>query len=475
MKYLVRKMMKGVLLVMLMIVSVACSDDAVGGEKVKAFEEWFVASGGVINKLEIRMFQDDFDEPLRGIAAAEDIYEGDVLLKVPPNTMIAESNLLSESYAANDSCLPSLFLHLRQSPLHETVLFLLYTRTRPASYWAPYINILPTSFDTPLTFTTRQLAELKGSSILGFTKSKLRAVQRHYEDILEGIETMPGDECRDLQQFTFDEFLWALNVIWSRAFTVPQVRHDGTVGGRQAGVVPFADMFNAAPPKDSEYATAMDVTVDATTGGLIYTAIRPIPSGEQILVRYSRNLASAQYLFDYGFIPIAENPHDVVVLTIPLPDSPLLDAKIAALQKAGFAVYGEEADLRIYRSRFPLHVIGAMRIILAESDYLLSRARENALAGKFGEAIDFANEEVVLRTLEAKLLHSLAQYPTSLNDDQKKWNAEKDASRPLSRRKKLALLLRIGEKEILRNTLSQIRQMRRDLASGVKAPHSHDM
>ena len=45
-------------------------------------------------------------------------------------------------------------------------LFSVLEKNSPASYWEPYINVLPSKYSTVLYFTPEDFAELKGSPAL---------------------------------------------------------------------------------------------------------------------------------------------------------------------------------------------------------------------------------------------------------------------------------------------------------------------
>jgi histone-lysine N-methyltransferase SETD3 len=58
---------------------------------------------------------------------------------------------------------------LRHMPNVAMALFLLLERfnTDSPSFWAPYLNMLPSTYTTVLYFTSQELQELKGSPTLG--------------------------------------------------------------------------------------------------------------------------------------------------------------------------------------------------------------------------------------------------------------------------------------------------------------------
>ena len=55
---------------------------------------------------------------------------------------------------------------LRTMPNVALSLHLVLEKNSPASYWEPYINVLPSKYSTVLYFTPEDFAELKGSPAL---------------------------------------------------------------------------------------------------------------------------------------------------------------------------------------------------------------------------------------------------------------------------------------------------------------------
>lgn len=70
--------------------------------------------------------------------------------------------------------------------------------------------------------------------------------------------------------FTFDEFLWALSILWSRAFAIE------IEGKETRGLVPVADLFNAPSAKDH----MVKVQAQMSKGALTYVASADIAAGE---------------------------------------------------------------------------------------------------------------------------------------------------------------------------------------------------
>ncbi|VFQ93004.1 unnamed protein product [Cuscuta campestris] len=102
------------------------------------------------------------------------------------------------------------------------ILFLMVERLRKNSSWKPYFDILPTKFQNPLWFTDDELSELKGTTLYRATdlqKQKLHHLfYEKMKKLAEELLTLDGFPGRKI---TFEDFLWANSVFWSRAQNIP--------------------------------------------------------------------------------------------------------------------------------------------------------------------------------------------------------------------------------------------------------------
>jgi len=111
----------------------------------------------------------------RGIAAAVDIDEGDVVVEIP-------EALLFNAKRAHESELAPIFAEVEGLDDDSVLLlFLIYEKfVNPSSKWKPYFDSLPQTFSTALGFDVYELLELDGTSLMEETiavKEHIRGVR----------------------------------------------------------------------------------------------------------------------------------------------------------------------------------------------------------------------------------------------------------------------------------------------------------
>ncbi|KAL5565492.1 hypothetical protein UlMin_028656 [Ulmus minor] len=102
------------------------------------------------------------------------------------------------------------------------MLFLTVERLRQNSSWRPYLDMLPTTFGTPLWFTDDELFELKGTTLHRATELQKKGLLSLYEDkvkhLVKKLLTLDGSSEREV---CFEDFLWANSIFWTRALNIP--------------------------------------------------------------------------------------------------------------------------------------------------------------------------------------------------------------------------------------------------------------
>jgi hypothetical protein len=75
------------------------------------------------------------------------------------------------------------------SATNFSALFLLYELSQPSSLWNAYFATLPSSFDTTLFWSERELAELQGSDLKHYAASRNAMVDRGYDSTISPLLT----------------------------------------------------------------------------------------------------------------------------------------------------------------------------------------------------------------------------------------------------------------------------------------------
>ncbi|KAF7376573.1 Ribosomal lysine N-methyltransferase 4 [Mycena sanguinolenta] len=470
--------------------------------------EWFHSSGGHLDQSSVGFSV--FPDCGRGAVALKDIPEGHVLFRIPRGILLSTET----------STLPGLIGldRWRDAKMHMgwvgLILCMMWeTAQGSTSKWSGYLDSLPKTFDTPMFWSDVELAELKGTSVVDklgkadaeqdFTEKLLPLVQVSTPTNADAMNSARRQSRPDIFPSETIPIYYTLEIyhvmgsrILSRSFDVekdeseedtetdgaantslgsamdvdlPQEEtesvHDGDSQHadedeeeeESSGVsmVPLADMLNAR--YGSENAKLFYEKED-----LRMVSTKLIKSGEQIWNTYG-DLPNAELLRRYGHVdmlplPNGElgNPGDVVEITADLAvavlqtDEAMTKERIDWwLEQGGDDVVVLESDLEI-----PLALVSLIRLLRLTSDEW-----EKTVAKDKVPKPKLDNE--VLDVVRAVLERRLNEYPSTLNDDIQLLGDE-----TLSLTKRLALVVRTGEKRILQNTLQKIKIQQLDAKKG---------
>lgn len=234
-----------------------------------------------------------------------------------------------------------------------------------ASRIAPWIDMLPKTFGTPLMFSEEQLEELRGTPLYraqAVVRSRLQELWTRMQPALSSLlEGQPGVS----RQATFEDLMWAYSVFWSRGQSLPVPTRSGAASRLlaedpkadahallevQEGIVPGLDFCNhhATAPK-CWWEVVVPATPPPSTGrqagpgagrqpeedpgssssssgsgspGLPQVQLRlhagaRVQPGEELLISYGEK-SNEELLMLYGFA-VPGNPHDHIMLHCPLP------------------------------------------------------------------------------------------------------------------------------------------------------------
>jgi len=141
--------------------------------RLQRFREWLLVNGVQFHGCEIRASSKEKQAGL-GVFATEDNTQG-VLMVTPLILAITPMTVLQDPLLGPQYC--SLFEEGDVDDRLLIMLFLLIEHARgESSFWAPYLDVLPSKFGTPLSYSEEELLELKGSSLFHATQQQLRAL-----------------------------------------------------------------------------------------------------------------------------------------------------------------------------------------------------------------------------------------------------------------------------------------------------------
>lgn len=376
-----------------------------------------------------------------GLRATKELKKGEHFISIPRRIVMSNDTAVSASYGTilrSDQLalgMPSLMLAMH----------VLLERLNPDSFWRPYLDCLPTSFQLPLFFTMAELSQLQSSPVyydaLKLHKSTIR--QYCYMDSLfrkAGHLNVPS--------FTYDDFRWAIAVVMSRQNRIP--KRGGREGEHVLALIPGWDMCNG---RAGEITTYFDSDRDESHS----CTIEDVKAGDPIYICYGNRPNSKLLLFQ-GFI-LDPHPDDTYEFTIQLDDShPLAKLQRMLLTRAnlqspqGF-ILPFDPDTAEYQAL--MYWIRVATLETKEEAASAMKAGGGTGAGGLDkDALNEAHHRRSWQLLYDRLHDLLGEYVTSEDDDYKQLSGVdgKTAASNIM----LAIKLRWLEKRELREALHLI-------------------
>eukprot|EP01025_Chloroclados_australasicus_P056176 TRINITY_DN6907_c1_g1_i2.p1 TRINITY_DN6907_c1_g1~~TRINITY_DN6907_c1_g1_i2.p1 ORF type:complete len:272 (-),score=30.35 TRINITY_DN6907_c1_g1_i2:259-1074(-) len=241
------------------------------------------------------------------------------------------------------------------------------------------------------------------------------------------------------QFVTYEDYCWALMTIWSRAMDFP------VEGSNQhmRCVVPFMDLFNTAVDAPLSHALDLDRKV------LMIIAQKGYRIGEEITISYGDRIPNHQLVLFYGFA-LDSPKHHQVELYVPFnPQDPLFELRKQLLGQISGSGDGEASQkpyLLTNDNPLPLKLLQSVEIQGMTHEVLLGAGVE---LSEDQTQQEFKFSQAAIDALESAINAMLQQY----NQDCRIDAQDSDNSRT-------AKILVQGEKDILLEALSRLRQLR---------------
>jgi hypothetical protein len=367
---------------------------------------------------------EDFELSGRGLLARKEITQGEEIVRIPTKVLMTKAaavRVLGPRVVG-----PELgeYLALALLLMHERAL-------GGASFWAPYINLLPDVEEVGQTWTwsEEELEMLTGSGVLVQTASLKAKLRREFDTLTAQVIQPNG---LDASAFTYESFQWAMCMLFSRAI---DLRETG-----ELALVPYADLLNHSPYANS-YFFYNSVPLSSEREVCLY-ADRLYAKNDQVLISYGQK-SNGELILLYGFV-VDRNLFDEVEITVSLDESdPRYDEKVTFLRGQGLQ---PSMAFPLLIDRYSSELTQFLRLCCVTpqmgplGDY------------KYAERISSSNERAAMQVLRTGCLEALAQYPDSEEDDRKLMeNGKMFATLP--RNARMAVKLRRNEKRILHRTI----------------------
>jgi histone-lysine N-methyltransferase SETD3 len=258
------------------------------------------------------------------------------------------------------------------------------------------------------------------------------------------------EKIENFSQFSFDKFCKARCIISSRVFgiTIHNIKTDA--------LVPFADLLNHRRPRQTQW------FYNDEKDAFIVQAIENIDKGREIFDSYGKK-SNARFLLNYGF-SIENNETSEYTLTISSVEKgglgninwPLIDLKKKLFKNEEF-IKSFNLTINFQESQI-LELINFLRFLSFDGD--INYLKKAVLSGKntlspdmsinyyFFYPINKINEINVLKYLKTLCEQALEKYPTSLIQEQRMYEENKQNS-DFNFNYRNCLLLIMSEKKVL--------------------------
>ncbi|KAF2845320.1 SET domain-containing protein [Plenodomus tracheiphilus IPT5] len=450
------------------------------------FLAWFKSVGGEFcdDLLAIRDLRSR--DAGRGIVAVKDIPEDTTLFTIPRNAIInVETSDLAKLLPGIFDGTPNDAADDEEDPLDPWASLILvmlreYLQAEN-SYWKPYIDILPTTFDTPIFWTKDELKELEGTVLTSDKIGKEESDEMLRARILPIVARNPTAFYPEGVTPMSEEDLLALahrigSTIMSYAFDLDDDKeesdheeegwvedHDGLT---MLGMVPMADVLNANA----------DFNAHVNHGErLEVTSLRSDTGAGSEILNYYGPLPSSELLRRYGYVTPEHHRYDVAEISwtsvrttlgkqLELSESVLqvLETQLGDDEVEDYFVFerdsGEPSDEgRLVQAPRPCDIPPELSEQLKSLLKALKKQKPDLIPNTA------RRDEILDDVITEVLTHKLSQYPNSEEEDEKLLKYG-----DLTKRHRMAIEVRLGEKRLLQEVKASLAKRKEARGSDVK-------
>ncbi|KAJ2685078.1 hypothetical protein IWW39_004520 [Coemansia spiralis] len=404
------------------------------GEKLLAFVEWLKINGADFSKIEIR---DTASEGGNGVYALERI-ESNERYSFIPHSLVVTGKVCHDTVRTNGPQQPVTESDPKPGRLMLCV-FLIHERfvAGDASFWKPYIDILPREFHTPLHFNDEELMFLRGTPAEFAVEERRQGYREEHEKALALVpeSVIPRDV------LTFENYLWAMAVLSSRSFSKDLMAGSLChLTSESEVLLPLLDMSNHYPR------TPVTWTID-DDGGVGFSNKAAIEVGQEVVNDYGEK-SNEELMMGYGFC-VEGNPLSCFHIKLNYSQDPLFQAKERLLAAVGL---DKSHDQYIRACGLPRDLLPVLRVmVMTDVDLqFIGEDVDRDLLDHVGLRNELRARFLLMYLLEKKLSvleSSVATVPTN-------------ATTPNAR---VALAYRTEVGDILRSTIAHLQSAELDV------------
>ncbi|XP_057661907.1 actin-histidine N-methyltransferase [Diorhabda carinulata] len=396
---------------------------------IERFTNWFKENGAELEGCDIR----EIENYGLGFITNTKIPEFSLVISVPKKLMLtvdaAKKTPLKQLIEKDDL--------LGNMPNITLAVFLLYEKYKSESFWKPYIDILPNTYNTVLYFTVDELLELKGSPTFEKALCINKCIIRQFAYFYKLFNTSEDSVSHIMRKrFSFEDYCWAVSSVMTRQNKVPS--ENGIT--RIDALIPLWDICN-----HMNGTITTDYNPDLKRCECL--ALKTYQPGEQFFIFYGERSNAELFLYN-GFV-YEENEHDIYWIQLGISkDDPLREQRTELLKMFSFEL---NESFFLTKDGEPIND-GILKFI-----YIFKMNQEHLEYWLKSEGYNFSlclNIQESWSFLQTRLKLLLGTYKTTIEEDLKLLQEEQ-----LSPNRKLAIRMRLTEKMILKKGIDYADRM----------------
>ncbi|XP_071963340.1 actin-histidine N-methyltransferase-like [Antedon mediterranea] len=409
-------------------------------ENLDAFLSWVKEHGAMCNKVKIAKYNTEG----YGIEAVTDVKEDDVFLSIPRSMMLTVETARQSEFGKLAETDPI----LKSMPNVLLAVHVLSEMFKPDSFWRPYLDFLPRSYSVPLYFNEAEMSYLQGSQAFSESLKQYKNIARQYAYFNKLFHTSPDAADVPLKNmFTYDGYRWAVSTVMTRQNQIPSTNRKYQC----TSLIPLWDMCNHT---NGKIRTGYDLSQNCSSS----LALRDTQPNEQMLIYYGKR-TNMEFLVHNGFV-YPDNENDGVTVQLGISKNDKLYQKKTQLLSM-FTLKSSVDSYIVQAGDTPLNkqLLVFLRIFCMTEDELdvrfkCERKPEMLEMLLHSEVPVSKSNEIKLWTfLDTRLSLLLQIYKSTIEEDEQLLEQS-----TISEFSKLAIQLRLREKQILHNAINHARK-----------------
>lgn len=262
-------------------------------EVLTLFQTWLVENGAECSHVSVR----EAGDGRRGLFATKLIPRGTAVIRLPHRLLLTPRHSIGRLVGCHNPA--EIAFRLNNNAGLAVALLVERHHQRifgNASLWKPALDILPETFEAPRSWPAKDLALLKGTTLLISVSAQLKGINNAWKRLAKLCPVV-------YRFFTVSDWHWAMNTVLSRSFQMrSKSRGEIEQWGKRTvivAMVPLVDLAN-----HHEYANTTWEFRDGEDA-FVMLADADIPEGVEVFDSYGNKDATAMFE-TYGFIPAGD-------------------------------------------------------------------------------------------------------------------------------------------------------------------------